>query len=631
MREPNGRALVGAALLMGVLAAPAVWAATPRADGPPSSAMAGQAHVARCNRIGHAMRGHWPDASTQVLWSVWRQAGASVKTRTGPVALASHCDIEAALAQRVGRFGAHYAIRFHLRLPARWNGGFFFQGGGGTDGDIGNAIGPIAVGVAPAIDQGYAVVSEDSGHDNAIDTDPSRGGTVAFGLDPVARANYGGASLEPVARAAKAVIRRYYGRGPVHSYFVGCSKGGQEGLAFAERDPDEFDGIVAGDPGLSLPRAAVAEAWDTQAFASLIQPAGRKAVDPARLAATFTAAQFRSFRRAILAACDAADGVKDGITADFTACTWPRVRAQLVRSTCPRGGAHSCLREAQIRVLERVYGGPKNSAGQALYASWPLDGGAGSAAWRLWKIGPAKGGFPGINVAMGAPALAEIFTTPPTVIRGGLDADLAYALGFNFDRDAPKIYATGGPFKHSAWTDLETRSPDLAAFRAHGGKLIVTQGVSDPVFSLNDTLAWYREVNALNQGHAARFVRVFPVPGMAHCSGGPATDEFDAFAAVVKWVEHGTAPDRLLAKAGKATPWPGRTRPLCPYPRYARYVGHGSIESARNFRCVPLTVPRHTAHVSAHSHTGLRADPGRKLAASYRVNGSFKRRSSSSF
>ena len=115
--------------------------------------------------------------------------------------------------------------------------------------------------------------------------------------------------------------------------------------------------------------------------------------------------------------------------------------------------------------------------------------------------------------------------------------------------------------------------------------MIVFQGASDPVFSLNDTLAWYREVDKLNGGTAANFVRVFPVPGMAHCGGGPATDEFDAFGALVNWVERGVAPDRILAKAGTASPWPGRTRPLCPYPQAARYGGSGSIEDAANFVC----------------------------------------------
>src|SRR5690606_11735750 len=130
---------------------------------------------------------------------------------------------------------------------------------------------------------------------------------------------------------------------------------------------------------------------------------------------------------------------------------------------------------------------------------------------------------------------------------------------FDFDRDAPKIYATDEVFTRSAWDDIGARSPDLAAFRARGGKLIVPHGVSDPVFSVVDTVTWFQEVDKLNSGQAADFVRVFPVPGMAHCAGGPTTDQYDAFEALVAWVEQSTPPDRIIAKAGPGTPWPGRS------------------------------------------------------------------------
>ncbi|MGH8128632.1 MAG: tannase/feruloyl esterase family alpha/beta hydrolase, partial [Gammaproteobacteria bacterium] len=400
-------------------------------------------------------------------------------------------------------------------------------------------------------------------------------------------ANYGGASLKLVAETAKAIIKVYYGHLPERSYFVGCSKGGQEGMVFAQRFPDEFDGIVAGAPGFSLPRAAVAEVWDTQAFASLVAPAGATTFDPKLLPKSFSNAQFEVVRNAVLAACDADDGLRDGITAAFESCTWPRVARELKRSTCSPNDKRPCLSAAQINALHRVYGGPKDGAGKSLYSDWPLDAGIGSEDWRTWKIGPAAGNFPGINVAMGAPALAAIFTTPPTAFTADLNDDLEYALQFNFDRDAPKIYAVRAPFQRSAWADISARSPHLEKFRAHGAKMIVFQGASDPVFSLNDTLAWYREVEKLNHGAAAQFVRVFPVPGMSHCGGGPATDQFDAFGALVSWVEEGKAPDRIMAKAGPKTPWPGRTRPLCPYPQIARYVGSGSIEDAANFVCKP--------------------------------------------
>ena len=540
----------------------------------------------RCSALGELMKGKWPDRTTHMLENDWRPQGSQAKMPMGPaVPLPEHCEIMAVMHQRVGVDGQHYAIRFHLRLPGQWNGRFFFEGGGGTEGDLGASIGSIQAGIPPAITQGYAVVSQDAGHDNGTNSVAERGGAAAFGFDPQARADYGGASLKPVAEAAKAIIRIYYSRPASRSYFVGCSKGGQEGMALAQRYPNVFDGISAGDPGFSLPRAAVAEAWDTQAFASLAAAGGEKRIEPRSLPATFSDAQFATLREAILAACDADDGVRDGITAAFGKCDWPRVEVELKHHMCSSTSSPSCLSAAQIEVLGRVYAGPKDGAGKPLYSDWPLDAGAGSVAWRVWKIGPANSPFAGINATMGASALAAIFTTPPTAIAADPQGTLAYALGFNFDHDAAKIYATGEAFRRSAWTDIAARSPHLEAFRAHGGKLIVPQGASDPVFSLNDTLAWYRDVDHLAHGTAADFVRVFPVPGMAHCAGGPATDQFSTLDALVAWVEKGIAPDRILATAGPGSPWPGRTRPLCPYPKVARYAGEGSIEDAKNFRC----------------------------------------------
>ena len=128
-------------------------------------------------------------------------------------------------------------------------------------------------------------------------------------------------------------------------------------------------------------------------------------------------------------------------------------------------------------------------------------------------------------------------------------------------------------------------STDLAAFRKRGGKLVIAHGVSDPIFSVNDTIKWWNALNAANGGAAADFARVFPVPGMQHCAGGPATDQFDAFGALVSWVEKGTAPDQITATAGAASPWPGRTRPLCSYPEIARYTGTGSLEAGSSFEC----------------------------------------------
>ncbi|MGB6309982.1 MAG: tannase/feruloyl esterase family alpha/beta hydrolase [Steroidobacteraceae bacterium] len=555
------------------------------------SAGAQEVDAHRCRALAESMQGRWPDASTRVVSAVLRPQGPYTPPpmpgglAPATLTLPEHCEVLGILHERIGAAGQHYAIRFHLRLPTRWNGRFFFQGGGGSNGVVGDALGPTASNAPPAIVQGFAVVSQDSGHDNAINSDPTRGGVLAFGFDAQARADYGHASLKVVADAAKAAVKLYYGKAPRFSYFVGCSKGGQEGMAFAQRYPEEFDGIVAAAPGFSLPRAAVAEAWDVQSIAALARSRDEHGDALGHFADAFSDADLRLVQDAILSACDADDGVKDGIVGNFMQCTDAKVRPAVEAKICSAEKSPDCLSKDQITALERVFAGPHDSAGHALYADWQWDAGIAGPGWRLWKLGSADHKIPALNIALGGASLAAVFTTPPTALAAEPRASANYQLIFSFDRDAAKIYATDVQFVHSAWDDIAARSSDLDRFRAHGGKLIVPHGVSDPVFSIHDTLAWYREVDARNHGHAERFVRVFPVPGMAHCGGGPATDLYDAFSALTEWVERGRAPDRILASAGMASPWPGRTRPLCPYPGAAHYDGSGDIEKADSFVC----------------------------------------------
>jgi feruloyl esterase len=162
---------------------------------------------------------------------------------------------------------------------------------------------------------------------------------------------------------------------------------------------------------------------------------------------------------------------------------------------------------------------------------------------------------------------------------------LRYMVDYPFDTHLARTTGVGGLYRESVESFMRASGTDLSAFDKRGGKLVVVHGASDPIFSLHDVIAWWKGVDAAENGRAARFTRLFNVPGMEHCSGGPATDQFDAFGALVAWVEKGTAPDRIVATARAATPWPGRTRPLCPYPSYARYTGTGSIEDAANFTC----------------------------------------------
>jgi hypothetical protein len=523
---------------------------------------------------------------------------SSVVVQKGPIQVAAppgfpqhtvtvprHCEVEGIARERVAADGQQYAIRFHLRLPFEWNGRFFFQGGGGSNGNLGDALGSYSQGSPPALLQGFAVVSQDSGHDNKLNNDPARGGELVFGFDEQARVNYGHASLPLVSDAAKAIIAKFYPTALQYSYFVGCSKGGNEGMALAQLYPDEFDGIAAAAPGMSLPRAAVEEAWDTQALASSVNSRAHD-LSLEELAGSFSQADLTLVSDAVLSACDSEDGLKDGIVGDFAKCTTAKVLPMLNARRCAGPKKDGCLTVMQVNALTRLMGGAHDSRGRSLYSDWPWDSGIAAPGWRVWKLGTPDGRPPSLNVTLGGPALASVFTTPPRPLSADPRQALEFLLKFNFDRDAPEIYATQQPgFPHSAWDDIGARSADLKGFEARHGRLIVPHGVSDPVFSINDTLAWWREVDQRNAGRASDFVRVFPVPGMNHCAGGPATDIYDVLTPLMQWVEHGQAPEQIIAASTPASPWPKRTRPLCAYPAVARYKGTGDIESAANFSC----------------------------------------------
>jgi poly(3-hydroxybutyrate) depolymerase len=505
-------------------------------------------------------------------------------TGRGPIpALPAHCEVRGKINERTGANGQHYAINFHMRLPDAWNGKFFFEGGGGTNGNIGDALGNLQ-GQQPtnALALGYAVVSQDSGHDNAVNSDPKLNGSVTFGFDEQARLDFGYNSYDQVTQAAKALIKTYYGKPPARSYYVGCSEGGREAMMMSQRFPDYYDGILACSPGFKLPKAAIAEVWDTQAFAEIAKASGL--TDPNGepfINKTFTDADTTLVANAILAACDKLDGLEDGIIANFPAC-----KPKLTELTCKGAKDATCLTASQITALEKVFGGAKNSKGEALYSDWAWDAGISNPGWRIWKLGMF--GAPtnsSINATLGAGAVSALFTTPPVPTAPSGAAPVAFLLNYNFDTDAPKIFAESGTYSKSSWDFMLASSTDLAAFRKHGGKLLITHGVSDPIFSVNDTISWVNEVNKVNKGKSSGFVRFFAVPGMNHCGGGPSTDLYDAFSALVAWVETKTAPERIVATAGPMTPWPNRTRPLCQYPAYAHYKGTGSIEDAQNFVC----------------------------------------------
>jgi feruloyl esterase len=254
------------------------------------------------------------------------------------------------------------------------------------------------------------------------------------------------------------------------------------------------------------------------------------------------------------------------------------------------------LTPQQVAALERSFAGPTDKNGRSLYSRWLFDAGLGSNDWRNWKVESGIPGFDGspLIATLGAGSLAQVFTTPPTAVAGTPQALLAYLRTFDFERDAAKIEATTPAYPVSAMDYMaptDWRNPRLAELKAAGGKVIVYHGVSDGAFSVQATIDWYERVRANNDGDVADLARFYPVPGMAHCGGGPSTDRFDAFSALVAWVEQGTAPGNLTATVradNQELPadWSKtRSRPLCDWPQVARYRGTGDLESAASFVC----------------------------------------------
>jgi len=549
---------------------------------------AGAAPVLACDAIA----ARFAFTSTRIISAQKVEAG-QLKLPGIAQAMPEHCVVKGAMNERIGPVdGKSYAIGFEMRLPTVWNGRFFYQANGGLDGFVTPAYGDI-LGGGPAsngLTKGFAVISSDAGH--PFDRTTPIGGAT-FGLDPQARLDYGYNAVAQLTPMAKSLIRAYYGKAPDTSYLVGTSNGGRHGFVAASRLPTEYDGILVSTPGYRLPRAAAAQVWDAQQFARIAKtdpatnrPDLRTAVPPADMAL---------LARSILARCDALDGVADGIVADLQACqkafSIERDVPACAAGVAPNG---TCLGAAQKAALAAVVAGPKDGKGAPVYAGLPWDPGIAASNWGEWKFINSIGPRDSI-------ALAFVFTTPPAspaVVDGKGTSLVDYALGFSLDRDLPRIFAAAPPYTQSSWDFMTPPDPAMHAFVAKGGKLIVLHGTADPVFSPLDSIAWFDAFRDAHGAAADQHARLYLVPGMNHSRGGPATDQFDAVESIVDWVEHGKAPQAIVARArgaGTAVPNPEipaawsatRSRPLCPYPQVARYRS-GDVESAASFAC---TIP----------------------------------------
>ena len=487
-------------------------------------------------------------------------------------AVPEHCLVTGKMHERTSVVdGKAYAISFELRLPRNWNGRFLHQGNGGIDGTVLPAIGGFGGGPRThALLQGFAVLSSDAGHVGSVGP--------TFGIDPQARLDYGYQAVGKLTPMAKDVIRATYGKVPDRSYFGGCSNGGRHALVAASRYSNDYDGFLVGAPGYNLPKAAVANIFGAQRYATV-------ATNPADLSTAFTAAERATVAAAVLTRCDALDGASDGLVQDVEACQRTFSFANDV-PTCSGDRTGSCLTAAQKTAIAPIFSGAVTSTGAAVYASFPFDAGLGAGGIAFWEFTAP--------VALDSGAVGLIFKSPPEspAFNGP-----AWSLSTSIDSMVAQINATSGIYTESGMSFMTPPNPaDMSRVRNRGGKILAYHGVSDPIFSVNDSAAWIDSLRASN-ADPSDYARLFRVPSMGHCSGGPATDQFDALSALVTWVEQGTAPESLTASArgtGNAgganaevpSNWSAtRTRPLCPYPKVARYNGSGSLEEAASFSC----------------------------------------------
>ncbi len=490
--------------------------------------------------------------------------------RSGCTPYFEHCIVEGLMNQRTSPVdGKDYAIWFQMRLPTEWEGRYYYMAQGGTDGRRSDAVGGLTGSSQTALDKKFAVITSDAGHYQ----------NEEFGLDPQARLDYGYNTVAALTPMAKALIKTYYGKSPGKSYLGGCSNAGRHTMVAASRYADEYDGFYAGDPGFNLPQEAVAQMWGAQLYATISDydsDTGRPDINT-----SFSTEDQAVVAKAILDKCDDLDGVIDGMVSDTQGCQ-EVFNFQTDVPTCPDPEGRPCLTYGQKSVLARIHAGAMLSDGYPLYTNFIWDPGIRSGGWRSWEFG--------MSISRDPWAVGYIFITPP-LASGALDGPLAaldYTLnwngmGFDVDRDAPKIYATDDTYTESAMSFMTP--PDLLMKQLHakGGKLIVVHGAADAVFSVQSSINWYDALRRHYKKHAKDFARLFIVPGMGHCGGGPACDKFELFDALMDWVENGIAPDQVVSSGST---WAGRTRPLCAYPAVPIYNGAGDIEEASSFSCV---------------------------------------------
>lgn len=511
----------------------AVVAVPARADAPASTRPdTARAGISRCEALRKLDLTKINEAPSQILDS--RRSSPS-PTEQGV------CIVEGYTAPQVG---------FRLYLPEQsWNEKFIQIGSGGHSGYMSDDA------CAAAIAKGYACLVTDMGHKGTgLDSQWARNNMQA-------RMDWGYRATHVVTVSAKVIIGEYYGRGPKKSYFSGCSTGGRQALQEAQKFPWDYDGIIAGAPPIRLSDLYVAFAWSALANRDSSGLMLLKRPDLAVL------------NNASLAECDLDDGIKDGLVARPWQCAF-----RPSKLACRPGQKIGCLTKAQVSAAEKIYTGPVDSTGRPIFGAGALPG--SERLWARYYLDDDDNELP-YMFPLTRNGLRDLFSDPPRADDWNIEQ-------FDFAHDYKQLDTMQALYDSS--------NPDLSRFAEAGGKMIIYIGLGD-VSIPNSIIDYYEKVQRLAGGaqNAERFARLFLLPGVDHCSGGPGADQVDYLGYLEKWVEEGAPPDMLAATHFETVLEAGQTvrrtifsRPVYPYPAFPKYRGSGDPHRLESFeRALP--------------------------------------------
>ncbi|WP_170611048.1 tannase/feruloyl esterase family alpha/beta hydrolase [Ruegeria arenilitoris] len=471
---------------------------------------------------------------------------SQTSAETEPV---SHCKVAGVIGGK---------INFELLLPDDWNGKFVMGGGGGFVGSVMNTSLMFN-----SLQSGYATVGTDTGHQG-------HPGDASWALNDLeALVNFGHLAVHRTAVTAKALTNAFYGKPITHSYFTGCSRGGGQAIMSALRYPEDFDAVVAGAQAHNWTGIAVQATQINQAMYPDPQDLTQAVIGPEAQALVETS---------YLAACDALDGLEDGILNDPRQCNFDVSSLQ-----CEGSKSVNCLSAEEVAAFKVVYDGPSDSDGNSLYYGFPFGGETAPNGWSRWISGGLSYFDGDFQEGVGA---------------GGFEAPVSPSALFSFGNGIMKYFVYNDPnwtyvdFDFSNYAKdsaaaaetLNATDPDLSAFRARGGKMLLYSGWHDSAASGLAMIGYYEDLLE-HDSSASDDIRLFMMPGVEHCFGGPGPSWVNFLTEIDAWVESGEAPDEITAYWLDEQARPTGSRPLCAYPSVAKYDGKGDPLYPTSFSC----------------------------------------------